>query len=136
MPLKRIPVSGPFACLGHGRCFRETFVSATVLHPSRREVHACARHGSHFFGGLRSFICNPLLFEFGTAHSGVFLKSQENTLAFSKMLCLHLKDVKCLYLLEEPEGYGNMVLYFLNVSLVRFMHCGFHPSDFPRRSVN
>ena len=40
------------------RPFQQRFV-----YPSRRGVHACARHGSYIFGGLRSFIAKPPLGE-------------------------------------------------------------------------
>ena len=84
---------GPFACREHGRCFRETSVSATVLHPPRREVHAGARHGPHLFGGLRSFIHNLRMVESGTADTVDFQKSQDSTFASLEMVCLYFKDV-------------------------------------------
>lgn len=61
---------------GHVRCFRETSFSTMVLHPPGREVHACARHGPYYFGGLRSFISNLLLLKSGATTALVFHKPQ------------------------------------------------------------
>ncbi len=47
-----------------------------VLHPPGREVHACARHGPYCFGGLRSFMSNPLLLKSGATTALVFHKPQ------------------------------------------------------------
>ena len=97
---------GPLHAYGHVRCFSETSFSATFLHPPRREVHACARHGPYFFGGLRSFISNPLLFESGTSQTVVLHKSQDIKFVSFKMLCLYMQDVNWFYLYEE----GKVVL--------------------------
>lgn len=46
------------------------------------------------------------MFESGTEHSGVFVKSQDNNVYLNKMVCLYLEDVNWFYLLQE----GRMVL--------------------------
>ena len=88
---------------GHVRRFCETSFSATFLYPPRREVHACARHGPHFFGGLRSFMINPLLFESGTVYTVVFHKSQESNFILFEMLCLYLEDVNRFLFLRKSR---------------------------------
>ena len=82
-----------FHAYGHVRYFSETPFPATLLYPPRREVHASARHGPYFFGGLRSFIINLLMFESGTAHIVGLQKSQNIKFVSFEMLCLYMEDV-------------------------------------------
>ncbi len=106
---------------GHVRCFRETSVSTMFLHPLGREVHACARHGPHCFGGLRSFIGNPLLFTSGATTALVFYKPQniKGTPCKNNVMPLY---GRCQWVLVIDSGPPHEEFLFITTSSVFSSH--------------
>ncbi len=94
--------------------------SATFLHLPRREVHACACYGPYCFGGLRSFINNPLLLKSWAKTMRVLhichRKLKERLVI---MVCLFMKDVNWIFFvfkfLSEVKMCWNFREKFLSM---------------------